>query len=295
MMYNYRIHGVSHVVKAFIGNLEYLFFKPHYKPGTLYILNLHGTPKKFTSNFERQVQFFKKKFQFLSPEQALSFLRGNDIQIIDKPLMLITFDDNMANNAYAIEILDKYNIQALHFVVTDFLNAPRSSQAGFYKTKIRPEINEFIDGREEDLTSYTWDQMRQWYNSGHRFGVHTKSHTMVKDYLNSAELESEIVSCKYEIAERLNINADAIPFFCSINNTLLTVGKRELKYIRANYEFHFTTLPGRNTPATNKMGILRFNIESHWLMGAVKYTIGRWNMNRWRTRLNDYQDLLAQP
>ncbi|MFM7105547.1 MAG: hypothetical protein ACKOW8_08485, partial [Flavobacteriales bacterium] len=164
----------------------------------------------------------------------------------------------------------------------------------FYKTNIRPLVNEAIESEQEDLTSYSWEAMKQWFMKGHRFGVHTKTHTMVKDNLDATELHNEIVSCKYEIAERLGMGADMIPFFCSINNTLSTVGRTELRLINENYEFHFTTLPGSNTAATNKMGIRRLNIESFWLMGAVKYTIGRWNLKRWKTRIDDFEKLLEQ-
>ena len=295
MLFDYRIHNISHVIKALLGHLEYVFFKSNYDPRSLYVLNFHGTPKKFLRNFEAQIQFLKKKFQFLTPDEAISFLRGENMSLRGGPFMLITFDDNLSNNAHAIEILEKYNIRALHFVITDFLNCPKSVQRSFYQEKIRPVINASIEKNEEDLTAYTWDQMKIWIKNGHKFGVHTKSHTMVKDKLGEAELHQEMVSCKYEMAEQLGIAAEAIPFFCSINDTPTTIGKKELACIRGNYEFHFTTLAGSNTPATHKMGIRRLNIESFWMMGAVKYTLGNWNLKRWKRRLQDFDNLLIQP
>lgn len=292
MIFNYKIHNLNHVVKAFIGQCESFFVKPKAHSDSLVVLNLHGTPKKFLSQLEGHIKWLAARFHFLSPDDATSFLRGEMKPGPRGPFMLLTFDDNLANNQYAINILDQYNIQALHFVITDFINAPKCKQAEFYKSHIRPLVNHAIESKEEDLTSYSWEQMRGWHRKGHRFGVHTRSHTMVKDKCNPLELHEEIVSCKAEIAEQLGLSFDQIPWFCSINNTALTIGKNELNVINKNYDFHFTTFGGINFQTTNKMCIRRLNIEAFWLLGAVKYTLGNSHLKRWKAKIENFEKLL---
>jgi len=287
MGYNFKIHPFSHFAKSFFGKIEKNIFKIAYSDDELIVVNYHSTPKKFDKNFERQVNYFKTNFNIISPQELQSFFDGKGLKK-NKCSLLFTFDDGLKNNLNAIRILEKNNIRALLFIVPGFIDTPKEKQKEFYLKNIRSIINSNIDNQPEDFTALGWNEIKDLISRGHFVGAHTQSHTLVANTSDINNSEIEIAGCKKVIEKELEISVDS---FCSINNTTLSIGKKEKELINKNYKYHFTTFPGLNNENKDPQLIKRRNVESFWLMGAVYFAIGIKDLKRWQDRIKQFSQL----
>ena len=291
MKINNKIHNRNHILKSLLGNTEYLLTKLKLDKEELIVVNYHGTPKKFVSNFRNQLNFFQKVFSIISPEQLNDFYEGK-LNELKKPKLLLTFDDGIKNNLLAAEVLKEFNIKAFFFVVPDFIDTVEEKQKEYFITNIRPSINSNIDSEAEDFTAISWIDLRKLQKEGHSIGSHTQTHKLIAKTSTLENSKVEIKDSRENIVKQLQTSFHNIGGFCSINNTLESISKKEILLIKENYQYHFTTIPGPNYSNSNKFFIKRANMESHWLLGAVKYAIGKWDLKRWKTSENSYLELL---
>lgn len=280
MKFNIKIHGYPHLLKTILGNFEFAFLKPQ---RNLFVLNYHGTPKKFIPDFEEQLDFFAKHFEIISPQ---TFFDTYSNQITsNKNQLLLTFDDGLKNNLYAVDALNKRGLSALFFIVPDFIES--KDQKSFYLKNIRPQINPFIDSEPEDFEALSWQNLIE-IRKNHYVGSHTKSHIMTSSLTNIEELNREIIESKLILENKLNVSINS---FCSINNTLLSVNSNSKIIIESNFKFHFTTLAGCNNINRNPLFIKRINVECFWTIGACKFSIGKSNLKRWENKIKDYNTI----
>lgn len=287
-----NIHSRNHILKNILGHIEYTTSRLQLKKNELYVVNYHGTQKKFLANFKTQLLFFKKEFSVLSPGQLGDFYSGKLGN--QGPFLLLTFDDGIKNNVYAAEILNELQLHAFFFIVPKFINTPVDNQKDYFITCIRPEINPHIDSEAVDFQSLSWEDVKTLVREGHGIGSHTLSHTLVAGTASVEKSILEIKSSKEDIILHLGDLPSEIDSFCSINNTLESIGEKEIKLIRDQYRYHFTTIPGINLPSSNPLYIKRSNIESHWLDGSVKYALGKWDLKRWKNADKRYLDLVKK-
>lgn len=288
MKYNRKIHSISHIIKAFLGTIEWLFGNPHFKEELL-VVNYHGTQKKFIDNFEKQILFFQKKFKLITPLELNLFYKDS-LPSAEKPFLLLTFDDGIKNNLLAINILNKYNIKAFFFIIPDFINSNELDQKKSFLQNIRPIINSSIDDNIEDFTAINWEELKTITKQGHVLGSHTYSHTLINtDSLDKIKLE--ITESKKQIEKQIQNNH--INSFCSINESSLSINKEAMLLIKKEYEYFFSTYPASNFYDKNKFLIYRCNIESHWLLGAVKYSLGKFDRKRWAKKINNFKKTIS--
>jgi peptidoglycan/xylan/chitin deacetylase (PgdA/CDA1 family) len=279
---DFRIHNVSHIVKSILGFLEFLLYTPKYNKGELIVVNYHGTPAKFFKNFKKQVDFLTSIYQPLKASEIDKYFNG---ELSTKgPFILFTFDDGLKNNLQAANYLAEKNISAFFFVVPSFIETLKDDQARYYKTHIRPIINSHIESKEEDITALSWNEIKELINSGHCVGCHTRTHTLISNKSTADNSIFEIETSKKLLEDTL---ANKVDSFCSINNTLISIGKKEKHIISENYKYHFTTIPGYNNHS-NPLFIKRRNIESFWLPGAVKLSVGKLDLRRWKKHVSEY-------
>lgn len=279
MRYDKRIHSAAHLTKALLGNFIVPFTKK--EKNRLMVLNYHGTQKKFLSNFKAQLDYYAKHFDFISPDEFEHYALGQ-LELKGQKLLL-TFDDGIKNNLYAIDELNKRNISAYFLVVPGFVNCEVEEQKSFFVKNIRLVINASIDFAEEDFQSLSWNDIIN-LSPNHAVGCHTDSHTLTADEKNRNTLKKEILESKSTIEKQLGKKVNS---FCSINNTLLSVNAQAKQLIEKNYDFHFTTFGGINQPINSKR-IERINVESHWLLGAVKFALSRLETKRWKEKIEEY-------
>lgn len=280
MRYNSKIHNFPHVCKAIVGTiLSVCYIGPK---NQLIVLNYHGTQNKNIHNFIKQIKYLKKHYELISPIEFEILVRSKR-KIKGKKLVL-TFDDGIKNNMYAIDVLNKLGISAYFFVVPQFIETSADNQKAFFIKNIRPCINIEIDNLPEDFVALSWDDLIE-ISKKHTIGCHTYSHTMVKDVLDNYGLEKEIVKSKLLIESKIGMNVNS---FCSINNTLCTIGKNENDLIKKHYQYHFTTFGGNNLIIDSFL-IKRINVESHWLKGALKFALSSFEFNRWLKKIERFK------
>lgn len=279
MRYDKRIHPASHLAKALLGNFIAPFIR--IEKNRLIVLNYHGTQKKFLSNFKVQLDYYAKHFDFISPDEFEQYALGQ-LELKGQKLLL-TFDDGIKNNLYAIDELNKRNISAYFFVVPGFVESAIEQQRNFFIENIRPAVNSNIDNIAEDFQSLSWNDIKQ-VSEKHTIGCHTYSHTLTANEMNPDNLKKEILDAGTIIENQIGKRTTG---FCSINNTLLSINSGAKKLIENNYSFHFTTFGGINQPINSKR-IERINVESHWLLGAVKFALSRLETKRWKEKIEEY-------
>ncbi len=268
------------------GQLKRPFGGFMYNKDELFVVNYHSTPKKFMDNFESQVLFFKKHFNVINPFELEKFFFEKTKQT--RCSLLFTFDDGLKNNLHAAKLLKKHGITAFYFLVPEFIETDKTKQKTYYTQHIRQYTNPYIDSESEDFDALSWDEINKLLSEGNRIGSHTYTHTLLAATSNNANSLVEIKNSKLYFENRTGSNINS---FCSINNTLLSVGKLEKKMIAENYMFHFTTLPGYNGGNKNPLFIKRRNIECYWLAGAVYFALGKWDLFRWRGLIEKYEKL----
>lgn len=287
MKINLKIHTGNHLLKTILGTVEYAFTGLRLDKKGLYVINYHGTQKPFLKNFQNQLDFFRKHFTFISPFQLTDFYEG---KLTNGPYLLLTFDDGIKNNYHSATLLNEQGIFAYYFVIPVFIETPENRQKEYFIQHIRPLINTNIDLHEEDFKSLSWQETLKMAERGNAIGSHTLTHTLVAKNSTYEKSEQEIVASKKQIEAQLK---NEITGFCSPNNTLESVGSKEMHLIKEHYIYHFTTIPGINRPLNGKLYIKRCNIESHWLLGAVKFAIGKWDLRRWKKANMDYLNVLS--
>lgn len=283
MKYNRRIHTFSHVLKAIIGNFFSLsIFSPK---NQLIVLNYHGTQIKFIDNFIYQIHYLKKKYEIITPTQFEELiLLKNEVK---GKKVLLTFDDGIKNNLYAINELNKLGISVYLFAVPGFINTSKEEQKFFFIRNIRPTIIPEIDSRPEDFMALSWDELIE-ISKNHTIGSHTYSHTMLKNVLDEKKLKEELIQSKTVIENKIGIKVNS---FCSINNTLLTIGKKESEIVQHNYQYHFTTFGGNNLEIDPFL-IKRINVECYWLKGAFKFALSPFEFYRWNKKILGFKHLI---
>lgn len=257
-----------------------------YPSDELIVVNYHSTPVKFMPFFRQQLLFYIKHFNVISPADLDRYY--SDKLISSRCSLLITFDDGLLNNLNAVKVLDEYNLKACFFVVPEFLATPKAQQKQYYLQKIRPVVNEIIDSKEEDFLALTDEQICHLHASGHLIGSHSLSHTMAVSTANEETSVREIEGSRLALEKIIGAPPSS---FCSINNTLQTVGSFEKKLISKNYRFHFTTLPGYNAINKDPLFIKRRNVEVFWMKGNLYYALGKFDLKRWKKKIKAFSDL----
>ncbi len=232
------------------------------------MINYHGTPKSLMPNFEQHLEYYRKHFHILNPDEFEEICKGGKRPDTLKASLLLTFDDGMKNNINAIRLLNENNVKACFFVIPAFIESDQPRD--FLSTFIRPGYVNKMETEEEDFTPMGWETLREAISEGHKIGSHTYSHTLVKGD-NEEKSTFEILESKKCIESRLSIE---VPYFCSINNTDISVGKMQEDLINRYYNYHFTTYYGYNFPTPAPGRIERINIESYWNMNELRYALG---------------------
>jgi peptidoglycan/xylan/chitin deacetylase (PgdA/CDA1 family) len=288
MTYDPAIHSGRHLLKHMLGCLERLLPGSD-GPDVLIVLNYHGTPRKFLHGLREQLNYYGDHFTFLAPSDLGPFYEGK-LAAPARPRLLLTFDDGLKNNLNAAEMLAAAGIHAFFFVIPEFVDTAESDQSTFYRRYVRQAINPAIDSEVADFIALSWKDIRSLRSEGHAIGSHSSTHTLLAtdDFDKSRD---EIEESRRRIAVGLEAPLETVNAYCAPNDTLMSTGETQLRLVRENYRFFFTSLPGTNKPASDTMFIRRSNVEVFWLPGAVAYSIGRFDRLRWRKQIAAYSQM----
>lgn len=134
-----------------------------------------------------------------------------------------------------------------------------------------------VTQEERGRQPLTWKEICEMLESGWiSFGAHTMHHPILAYLANSAEVQSEVITCRHMLEVRLGypVRAFAYPVGRSEH-----IGEQAVQAVKsAGYDWAVTTLHGVNTPASDPYQLRRVlgDVGRHWLVMAAE-TSGIWH------------------
>ena len=233
----------------------------------LRVINYHDIAPQEQERFAAQLRWLARSWTFVSPQQFAAMIRG-DVPIKGANLLL-TFDDGFASHRRVTEeVLSPMGIQALFFVVTDFVDLAEEDDChAFIAHHICPGVTPAafpIHSR-----NLTWDDLTWLIETGHTIGAHTRTHACLSKLKQADELESEIITSADELEGKLSIKIDhfAYPF-----GDLADFSAMGLAVARQRFSFIFTDMRGDNVNGAPPWALRRDDIvpaNSLSLIGAL--------------------------
>src|SRR3989344_652710 len=166
----------------------------------LRVLLYHDIAPQNQVRFAAQLRWLARSWDFISPERFAAMVSGEES--IRGRNLLLTFDDGFASNRVAAEkVLNPMGIQALFFVVSDFVAlADRDEARHFIAQHILP------GSRAEDLPAHWhnmgWTDLEALMQQGHTIGAHTRTHARLSEIDAESDLEREIIAGADTLAQR---------------------------------------------------------------------------------------------
>ena len=225
-IYSITLNGISYFYK--ITKL------PKYSKKKRIVLCYHSvgdTGWRFSvgiKNFENHIKFLKKNYTFISL---------NELLIGKKSGIHIAFDDGYADIIKnALPLLEKNNLKATMFALSDYKNANRAEL-------------------DNNLPIINYSQLKYLHKKGWEIGSHTRTHSHLAKIQDSA-LEGEIVKSKNELEKNLGFSVKYLAYPKG------TYSKKIIDYVKkAGYEAAFTVDGYDIGPKDNNMKLSRISIE----------------------------------
>ena len=182
-----------------------------------------------TKNFEKHIKFLKKNYKFISLDEVLAGKKSG---------IHIAFDDGYTDVIEnALPLLEKINVKATMFALSDYKNANRTEL-------------------DNNLPIINYNQLKYLHNKGWEIGSHTRTHSHLGKMQNFA-LEDEIVKSKKELEKNLGFSVKYLAYPKG------TYSKKIIEYVKkAGYQNAFT-VDGYDISAGDKdpMKLSRISIE----------------------------------
>jgi peptidoglycan/xylan/chitin deacetylase (PgdA/CDA1 family) len=138
------------------------------------------------ADFERQIRaLLRRGFRSVSASEILS-RRGRFLHV--------TFDDAYRNVHATLPLLRRMGVDATVFACSGF--------AGDGRPLLIPELRARAAGFESELSTMTWDTLRECSDEGFEIGSHTVSHPHLP-VLSDAELRRELQESRDRIGDEL--------------------------------------------------------------------------------------------
>lgn len=110
-----------------------------------------------------------------------------------------------------------------------------------------------------EYEALTWDEVREMYAHGIRFGAHTQTHPVLSSIRAEASLESEIAGSKRRIETELGASVN---HFAYPNGTFQDFNTAVMNQVRrAGYSSAFLAEPGINRKSTDHFALYRVPVE----------------------------------
>ena len=208
------------------------------------ILNYHKTPESTAENFEKQILWYKERFDNINYTQFETFMETGKLPG-SKPGIMITFDDGFENNyTVAKEILEKHGMTGYFMVSSSRLN-----------------IKNYM----------THQQIKDLVANGHIITDHTSTHHRMLETDTEDILTFEISVSKMQLEGILNSPVDIFTW-CGGEESFYT--KKAQDWIKkSGFKYGFMTNSAPVLKDTDRFLIHRSNIESGWDLNLVKFQL----------------------
>lgn len=207
--------------------------KPLSKLERLRAVCYHATPPASKDSFARQLDYFAEHYESVDEEKLSCFLDGTLAHA--KPLLIISFDDGMFDNyEVAAPLLEERNLVGWFFIPADLPSVPVESQRAFFL-----EHHITIPPAAGYPLAMNWVQIQNLAFRGHVIGSHTKSHMRMRDDVDDATIQEEIIVAKQHIEDRLGKRVASFAWVGGEPQTYCRKAYSAL--IDAGFSFIFTT------------------------------------------------------
>lgn len=171
-------------------------------------------------NFERQMKYLvNNKFRLISLDSLQEVLDSE----VKGNFVILSFDDGYDDNfEYAFPILKKFNLPAIIFLATRFINQDKFNN-GYQNSRLFA-----------GLKFLTWKKIELMSSYGISFGSHTHSHIDLGK-ASLEDIEKEIITSKEIIEKKIGKSTH---FFAYPFGRLNNLGSKTVK-ILTKFEFKF--------------------------------------------------------
>jgi peptidoglycan/xylan/chitin deacetylase (PgdA/CDA1 family) len=227
----------------------------------------HDIAPEHENRFEEQLRWLQGSWDFLSPMKFASIIDGREPLFRDS--LMLSFDDGFASNRTVAErILAPMGIQALFFVVSDFVDLDDCEHAR------RFVVDRFFPGTPTEnvparLRNMKWADLGALLEQGHHIGAHTATHARLTENTPVEVIEREVVDSANTLEDRLGYKIEhfAWPFgdLGSFSRQAFSIAARRFKYIHSG-------LRGDNSSNISPLAIRRDAIsvrDSNSMVGAL--------------------------
>lgn len=261
-------------------------------PHRLRALLYHDIAPHDQARFATHLRWLAQRWRFVSPAQFAAMVSGDEP--IQGANLLLTFDDGFASNRVVAEqVLKPMGIQALFFVVSNFVDVSNRDEARqFIARHIQPGV------RPEQLPAHlhnmNWADLGALLEQGHSIGAHTASHARLSMLASEADLEREIVAGADQLGERLGTPIEHFAYtfgdIASFSPQALAIARRRFRYIHSG--FRGDNADGVSPYALRREAVMAsdsLNLLGAYTEGAAdfRYASSRRQLDRWVRALDE--------
>jgi len=252
-----------------IGLITKIFFKFLKKSNKIYVINYHTTYPEFNSNFIKQLNFFKKHFEFADIYTLKKGLFSK------KPQILLTFDDAHVSNIQISSLLSKNKIFGIFFVPVKYVmrETEKNIENEFKITTEKFSIlsNFALDKKNNyQRLSMKLSDLKNLKKKGFEVGCHSMNHLRLNKELNKFQLSEEIIESKKILEKELKIKID---LFCWVIGDDKSYSYDAYNLIIKNYKYSFMTLNKAFGKHDSPFQIQRFNVETQFNLNQVSFIL----------------------
>ena len=211
-------------------------------PESIRAVNYHRTPDSEMGTFRQQIDWIAAHYANVDLGLLFSFLEGRGH--LQKPGILITFDDGLENNYLnAAPELEKHGLTGWFFISSGLIGTP-----GYM----------------------TWTQVKDLQKRGHIIGCHTWSHHRMSGKDSDALLDHEIIESGRKIMEQTGTPVQVFCWCGGEENTYIAAAQQR---ICSHYRFSFLTNSALIHHDTDPFLLQRTNVEARWPMCLVRFQL----------------------
>jgi peptidoglycan/xylan/chitin deacetylase (PgdA/CDA1 family) len=225
----------------------------------------HDVPERWGDNFDRQLEYFSRRFSPVSLHDLDRFLHGSWDR--KKPGLILSFDDGFRSaHSVVAPRLRQHGFTGWFFVPTDFIDAPPSQQREYAERhRITP-----LGGAGDARIAMSWEEVRE-LSREHVVGSHTRTHHRLTEATGETQASEEVRESKRILEERLG---HAVQSFSWVGGNEWAYSRGGAAVIRdAGYRFAFMTNSSPIRHATDRFHLQRTHVEANWPLEVVRLQI----------------------
>jgi len=211
--------------------------------------------------FRTTIEMLQRHGEFINTKKCLDIAQGKSP--LDGKYYHISFDDGFKNiYKNALPVLTYFNIPALFFVPTSFIEATFNVVSNY-------SIKTLQVGAPIELV--TWDNLEEMMSCNIDIGSHTKHHVNLASISNNSNrMLDEILGSKDELVSRLGVKP---LYFSWPFGEKKHINATSIDYIKnAGYTACFSAIRGDIQPKeTDIFYIPRNHFEVNWSSSSKKY------------------------